>query len=116
MQILTTTGSTQTLKVIPRWYAEDVTVELTDRNTKDKTTYSASTTFEKGYQLIGIEFSLVEDRFYTFEVYSNLELNVGALLYRGQIFCTDQTDLDNYQMNEDGYISRDDKDKDIIVF
>ena len=114
MNILTTTGGTQTLKFIPRVYNDLVNVSITNRNTKEVVTFSADTTSDSGYQLVEYNFSLIEGTFYTYEVSANAV--DGKIVYRGQIFCTDQTDYDNYEMNKDQYITSDDKDDTIIIF
>lgn len=118
MNVLTTTGGTQTLKIIPREYIEEVIVTLKNRNTRVVTTYSATTTFNKGYMEITEVFNLVESEMYILEVHSNADaLPDPILLYRGQVLCTDQTDFTKkpYSMNKDVYIQAPDN-NDIIIF
>lgn len=115
MNILTTTGGTQTLKFIPRVYNDSVNISVTNRNTKEVVSFSASATTDNGYQLVDYNFSLIEGTFYTYEVKATEQAG-GLVIYRGQIFCTDQTDFDNYEMNKDAYITSNDKDDSIIIF
>lgn len=115
MNILKTTTDAQTLKFIPRAYTEVVNVSITDRNTKEVTTFiTSATTDSSGYEMFDYSFNLVEGRFYTYEIISTAV--VGEVVHRGQIFCTDQTDYDKYEMAKDEYITSDDKDDTIILF
>ena len=114
MNILTTSTDTQTLKYIPREYTGFVDISVTNRNTKEVITFSTNTTQEFGYEMVDYNFNLIEGTFYTYEVNSNSF--VGGIVHRGQIFCTDQTDFDNYEMFKDEYITSNDKDDTIIIF
>ena len=114
MNILKTTTDTQTLKYIPREYTGAVTISVTNRNTKEVITFSTSATTESGYEVVDYNFNLTEGTFYTYEVGSNSVEDY--VVHRGQIFCTDQTDFDNYEMFKDEYITSDDKDDTIIIF
>jgi len=138
MIILTTSTSNQTFKVIPR---RDVVggLILTIRNesTNDVTTYTGDfvwniydTTYNLSYiewqgsDLSGSEgqtyleitnkFDLTESNYYTFTISDS----VGEL-YKGVIFCTDQTiDQDNnnyYSVNSGEYVSDASYDNDYII-
>lgn len=96
---LTTTASSQTLKVIPRNYASNVSMILRDDSTNTTTTYSVSTTTDKNYLVLSQAFSpvLVEGRFY------DLTLKEGSsVIYKDKVFCTDQT-ISSYSVNNAEY-------------
>ena len=112
MNILRTTIASQSLKFIPRRYNDTVTVTITNSNTKEVVTITGPTTTANGYQVFTESFNLIEGSFYTYEVTEITEL--AKVIYRGQIFCTDQTDFSIYDMNKDGYITSNDKDETII--
>lgn len=112
MNILKTTDP-QSLKFIPRRYNDELRVVITNSNTRDSVEYTGSTTTEYGYQVFTDTFNLIEGEFYVYEVSEITEL--AKVVYRGQIFCTDQTELDKYNMNLGGYVTSDDKD-DTIIF
>tara|TARA_R100001510_G_scaffold11673_1_gene8929 strand:+ start:70 stop:417 length:348 start_codon:yes stop_codon:yes gene_type:complete len=96
---LTTTASSQTLKVIPRSYASSVSMILRDDSTNTTTTYSVSTTTDKNYLVLSQALSpvLVEGRFY------DLTIKEGSsVIYKDKIFCTDQT-TSSYSVNNAEY-------------
>jgi hypothetical protein len=102
---LSTTASSQTLKIIPRSYASTVSMIVRDDSTNTSTTYSSiSTTTDKNYLVIANAFSpvLVEGRFY------DMTVKEGAnVIYKDKIFCTDQTinqtNNDYYSVNSGEY-------------
>jgi len=55
-------------------------------------------------------FTLVEGRFYKFDV-----LDGSSLIYRGKIFCTDQTDYDKYSVNDGVYTEEQSYDNEFII-
>lgn len=63
-----------------------------------------------GYMTLSGVFSLVEGRFYTFEV-----LDGSTLIYRGKIFCTSQTDYDKYTTNDGVYTEEQSYDNEFII-
>jgi len=115
MNILKPIGTTQTLKIIPRNYIESVTVKLQRRNTKEITTFSVLSTFNDGYMEIDYIFDLVEGENYLFEVTNTV--GTTKLLYRGQIFCTDQDSFTEqpYEMTKGDFVEAPDN-NDIIIF
>ena len=99
MIILTTNASAQQLKFIPREYSAD-SVVITDQDTNTPVTYSGLTFTKDKYYLQGnVTFSpvLKEGTFYTLKV-----LNGTSVVYKDNIFCTDQT-ISAYSINKDVY-------------
>ena len=96
MIILTTSTNAQELKFIPRDYVAD-SIVLTDEQTNTSSNISATFTKDGYYLKADISFALVEDRFYTFNA-----LNGSKTVYKGRIFCTDQT-VSDYSINKNVY-------------
>ena len=114
---LTTSASSQTLKIIPRSYASTVSMILRDDSTNNETTYSSiSTTTDKNYLVISKALSpvLVEGRFYDLTVKEGT-----SIIYKDKIFCTDQTinqsNNDYYSVNEGEYTTENSYDNDYII-
>ena len=97
MIILTTSTNAQEFKFIPRQYVAD-SIVLTDEQENTSRLIEGYTFTKDGYYLkADIYFSLVEDRFYTFKV-----LNGTKTVYKGRIFCTNQT-VSDYSINKNVY-------------
>jgi len=97
MIILTTSTNAQELKFIPREYVAD-SIVLTDEQANTSINIEGYTFTKDGYYLkADISFTLVEDRFYTFNA-----LNGSKTVYKGRIFCTDQT-VSDYSINKNVY-------------
>jgi hypothetical protein len=98
MIILTTGTSRQELKFIPRDYVANTDIVLTDEQSNTSMLIEGYTFTKDGYYLkADISFNLVEDRFYTFNA-----LNGSKTIYKGRIFCTDQT-VSDYSINKNVY-------------
>ena len=97
---LTTSTDAQTIKIIPRSYASNVSMILRDDSTNADVTYSVSTTTDKNYLVLSQALSLTEGRFY------DLTIKEGtSVIYKDKVFCTDQTvdqDTNNYYSVNDG--------------
>jgi hypothetical protein len=91
---LTTSANAQTVKVIPRSYASNVSMILRDDSTNVEVAYNLSATTDKNYLVLSQAFSLTEGRFY------DLTIKEGAdIIYKDKVFCTDQMvdqDTNNY--------------------
>lgn len=99
MIILTTSALAQQLKFIPREYSAN-SILITDQDTNKPVTYSGLTFTTNKYYLQGnVTFSplLKEGTFYTLSV-----LNGTNVVYKDNIFCTDQT-ISTYSINKDVY-------------
>ena len=110
MHILTTSTSNQTLKFISRADATSPTLSLTDKEKRTTSTISVSKTTDGGYMKLTGSFALKEGRQYLFRVKDGT-----TEIYRGLIFCTDQTALDKYFINSGEYVTQDNYDNDFIV-
>jgi len=111
---LTTSTDAQTIKVIPRNYATNVSMVLRDDSTNAEVTYSVSTTTDKNYLVLSQALALTEGRFY------DLTIKEGSsVIFKDKVFCTDQTidqDTNNYYSVNDGeYTSDTTYDNDYII-
>ena len=99
MIILNTNTTAQQLKFIPREYSADGII-ITDQDTNTPVTYPSLTFTKNKYYLEGnVTFcpALKEGTFYTLSV-----LNGTSVVYKDNIFCTDQT-ISLYSINKDVY-------------
>jgi len=99
MIILTSSASAQQIKFIPREYTAD-SIVITDQDTNKPVTYSGLTFATDRYYLQGnVTFSpvLKKGTFYTISV-----LNGTSVVYKDNIFCTDQT-ISTYSINDGVY-------------
>ena len=110
MKILTTT-SIQTIKFIPRELVSVVTLTLTNKNTRTSSTVSVSVVNSNGYMSLTGSFSLIENTNYSMEVTKAS----GDVIYRDTIFCTNQTDLDKFDVHKNDYVTEDTFDNEFIV-
>lgn len=110
MKILTTT-SIQTIKFIPRELVSAVTLTLTNKNTRTSSTVSVGVANSNGYMSLTGSFSLIENTNYSMEVTKAS----GDVIYRDTIFCTNQTDLDKFDVHKNDYVTEDTFDNEFIV-
>jgi hypothetical protein len=110
MHILQVSDSIQSIVVIPRTYPISVTIELTDESKNTTSSPSVSVSNSNGYMTISGVFALVKSRFYTINVFDGTNL-----IYRGKIFCTDQTIFDKYSVNEGEYVKEQSYDNEYII-
>lgn len=111
---LTTSTDAQTVKIIPRSYASNVSMILRDDSTNAEVTYSVSTTTDKNYLVLSQALALVEGRFYDLTIKEGTDI-----IYKDKVFCTDQTvdqDTNNYySVNDNEYVSDSSYDNDYII-
>lgn len=110
MIILTTSTDAQTFKVIPRSAPSSVTFELTDKSKRTTSTVSVSVSNSNGYMSITGTFGLVANRFYSFIVKDG-----NTIIYRGSIFCTDQTDYNVFDVHSGDYTTENSYDNDFVI-
>lgn len=135
MHVLTTSNSTQVLKVIPRRQNNGVvTMSLIDKSTNRQSNYVSEyywhTTdfyfneldvnwnqdpdfvfaYADVFSTVTSVFYLKEGTFYTIKL-----SDVDGELYEGMIFCTDQTDYDKYDPNKNDYIMESTYDNEYVI-
>ena len=108
MIILEEIGTAQTFKIIPRELVADSMVilnELTDVSE----TYAITPTVDRYYLVIDEVLNLKEGNFYTLEVKNGSEI-----VYKGKIFCTNQS-ISTYSVNNNEYTNVT-TDNDFIIY
>ncbi len=110
MHILTTSTNTQSLRIIPRRDTDSPLFTLTDKTKRTTETISVTKTTDGSFMVLSASFSLKEGSQYSFRVKEGSDE-----LYRGLIFCTDQTDLDKFFINKDEYVSQTGYDNDFVI-
>lgn len=110
MHILTTSTDSQSLKIAPRKDASSPTLSLTDKTKRTTSTVSVTKSNDGDYMVLSGSFSLKEGSQYSFRVKDG-----STEIYRGIIFCTDQTSLDKYFINKDEYVTQNDYDNDFVI-
>jgi len=112
MNILKPVSTSQEIKIIPRKYIEVVDVYVTDSNTREEVVYNnVTTTISFGYMNFSMVYTkLKNNRFYTIRI-----KNADEVLYSGQLFVTDQTDLDEFELTKDVYKTSNDTDGVIYI-
>lgn len=120
MNILTTSVSSQNLIFIPRTnlikaFQDRVVADsgtyivnecftpfeliITNEDTKAATTYNVTASYSNQELTISQAFTLTSGVYYSYEVSDGLNL-----MYRGKIFCTDQTEFNKYAINSGDFV------------
>jgi hypothetical protein len=110
MVILTTSTDAQTFKIIPRSPIATVTFELTDKSKRTTSAVSVTVVNSNGYMTVTGSFSLIEDRFYSFAI-----KNGSVIIFRGTIFCTDQTNFNIFDVNSGEYTTENTYNNDFVI-
>jgi len=110
MEILTTATTVQSLKIVTRKDVVLPTLTLTDKSTRTSSDIIVTKTTSGDYMVLSAAFNLKEGTQYSYRVKDGLEE-----LYRGLIFCTDQSNLDNYFVNKNEYVSEDTYNNDFVI-
>lgn len=118
MIVLKTTNLSQSISIIPRRYSDVVFLRVTDESENTSVEYPLlNTTKTNDYLIIDNSYSLVEGRFYKLDIFENNDM--GDLIYKDKIFCTDQTINQNtnsyYSINKDEYIEEESNNEFIII-
>jgi hypothetical protein len=96
MIIFRPSEETQTATIIPRYEADLVTLKLRDESKATEETFADLTSIYS-YGYLTFEFTKTVSEGSTFE----LEVLDGVnVLFRGKAFATDETDLENYKINQ----------------
>lgn len=109
MEILNTSSVNQSIKIVPRKDVSSPTFHLKNKSTRTTSTISVTKTTEGEFMKLTGIFNLKEGEQYSFDVKDGTDI-----IYNGMIFCTDQTDLDKYFINNNEYISEDSYDNDFV--
>ena len=112
MEILPTTG-TQQLKIITRKDASNPVIKLTDKETRTTSTITPAKSLSGSYMVLDGTFTLTEDNLYSYKV--ELSAEDSEEIYRGLIYCTNQTNLDKYFINQNEYIEEDSFDNEYVI-
>ncbi|QDP51069.1 MAG: hypothetical protein Unbinned3907contig1000_12 [Prokaryotic dsDNA virus sp.] len=94
MVILKEQGTSQNFKIIPRVNQAD---SIVIKGITGSTTYSFTPTYDLYYMVVEGTFALKEGQQYSFEVKNGTEI-----VYKGRIFCTNQT-ISDYTINSGQY-------------
>ncbi|HDZ15245.1 hypothetical protein LCGC14_1395730 [marine sediment metagenome] len=97
MNALQPTTEPQQLLFIPRHNSQTVYVELVNELTDLSVTYEFDTVYSDGFMNVPIAHNFSEGENYQYEV-TDL---TGNLMYRGKIFITGQSNLQNYNTHND---------------
>ena len=118
---LTTSSSSQTIKIIPREYGTSVTLKVRDDSTNKEYSYSTTASTVRNYLSIPNVYTdsgdgiLKEGRFYDL----TLDISGKGTIYKDKIFVTDQTinqdNNDYYSVNSGEYTTEDSYDNDYII-
>ena len=96
MIIFRPSEETQTVTIIPRYEADLVTLKLRDESKATEETFEDLTAvYIFGYLTFEFEKTVTEGSTFEFEV-----LEDENILFRGKAFATDETDLQNYKINQ----------------
>ena len=104
MHIVTTTD--KKIYFVPRAFETSVSVLITDEETNTSTTESLTATQEANYLHITPSYNFVEGRYYTIKISGSNEI------YRGKVYCTNQTDLEKFSINSGEFTYYEDTDND----
>lgn len=110
MHILTTSTESQSLSIVARVDASSPTFELTDKMRNKTETISVTKTSSDPFMVLSGAFSLVENRMYSFKVKDG-----SNVIYKGLIFCTDQTEPDKFFVHEGEYIEEQSYDNEFVI-
>lgn len=96
MHIVSTTN--KEIKFVPRKVETgSISIEITDEQTNKSTTASVTASESGNFVSVTPTYTFKEGRFYYIVLTGTVEL------YRGKVFCTDQTEYDKYTTNENVY-------------
>lgn len=96
MTILRPSLTTQTIVIIPEYNVTDVVLSIRHKSTSVWTDFNLTSTYENGYMTLVFDYEVLESQNFEIEVKDN-----DVILFRGNAFATEQTDLQNYKMNKD---------------
>ena len=89
--------TSQTFKIVPRELAAD-SMTFTHEETGVITTYAITPTIDRYYLVISKIIALKENHFYKLTVYNGADV-----VYKGKVYCTNQT-IESYSINNGEYV------------
>lgn len=117
MVILTTSINAQTFLVIPRSPIAAVTFELTDKSKRTTVPVTVAVSNSNGYMTVVGAFVdgqnkplMIAQRFYSFAI-----KNGNVIIFRGTIFCTDQTNFNIFDINAGVYTTENTYNNDFVI-
>lgn len=97
MHIVSTTD--KQIKFVPRKVQTDLSINITDEQENESTAESVTGVNIGNFVKIAPTYTFKEGRFYYIVITGTDEEE----LYRGKVFCTNQTDFDKFTVNENVY-------------
>ena len=104
MHIVSTTD--KKIYFVPRAFDLSVSVKITDEETNISSTESLTATREANYLHITPTYTFIEGRYYTLRITGTNEI------YRGKAYCTNQTNLEQFSINNGQFTYFEDTDND----
>ena len=93
---------------VPWFGASDSTlIKITDEETNVMQEVVAVSTLQGNYESVSFDFDFIENRYYRFTVEVNRDE-----VYRGKIYCTNQSNLEKFSINRDEFTYYEDTDND----
>ena len=97
-------NSLQTIKIIPRVYSTNVTMELRDDSTNETVSLNPIASAIGNYIELSSIFDLKEGRFYDLKI---IAVSDSQVIYKDKIFCTaqstNQSNNEHYSVNKNTY-------------
>lgn len=97
MKVLNSANTSHEIVFIPRYYFDgDITMELYNEETSETLTFTLTPITIDGYVYINFD--------QEFDNNSNFQIKMlsdDVIVYRGKLFVTDQTDLQEYKITKD---------------
>ena len=109
MHIVSTTD--KKIYFVPRAFEAEATytvsIKITDEETNTSTTEFLTATKEANYLHITPSFTFIQGRYY------NIRISAATNeIYRGRVYCTNQTDLEKFSVNNGEFTYYEDTDND----
>lgn len=100
MKVVNSLDTNHEIVIIPRFYFEgEITMELFNEETKEILTFELTPITDEGYVYISFSQEFDNNSNYQIKIISEEEI-----AYRGKLFVTDQTDLQEYKITKDIFI------------
>lgn len=97
MTVLNPDTTNHEIKIIPRFYADgDVVLELQNEDSKEVITIELPHQTIDGYMYLSFAQSFKDNSNYRIKI-----TQAGEVAYRGKLFVTNQTDLQDYKISKD---------------